>query len=126
MRIRNIVKAALLGCMAVVIAPSAGLAAQAAPAHQHAATAQATPPSGMAAKCQAMMAGHDKMMAETKAADATLDALVKDMNAAAGEAKINAMTAVVNELVRQNKAMHERMGQMHQQMMGGRGMMMPR
>ncbi|MBI4486076.1 MAG: hypothetical protein HY655_08710 [Acidobacteria bacterium] len=65
-------------------------------------------------------------MAEMKTSDAKLDALVKDMNAAAGEAKVTAMAAVANELVRQNKAMHERMGQMHQQMMGGRGMMMQR
>jgi precorrin-3B methylase len=47
------------------------------------------------------------------------------MNVSAGDAKVNAMAAVVNELVRQQKAMHDRMGQMHEQMMG-RGMMMRR
>jgi hypothetical protein len=72
-----------------------------------------------------MMKMHEQMMAEMKAGDAKFDALVKDMNAAAGDAKVNAMAAVVNELVRQHKAMHERMGQMHQQMMGP-GMMMRR
>lgn len=72
-----------------------------------------------------MMKMHEQMMAEMKAGDAKLDALVKDMNAAAGDAKVSATAAVVNELVRQQKAMHERMGQMHQQMMG-RGMMMRR
>jgi hypothetical protein len=82
--------------------------------------AAAQPPSGRAD----MMKMHEQMMAEMKASDAKLDALVKDMNAAAGENKINAIVAVVNELVRQNKAMHEHMGQMHQQIMGGRGMMM--
>jgi hypothetical protein len=46
------------------------------------------------------------------------------MNAATGDAKITAMSAVVNELVRQQKEMHDRMAQMHQEMMGGRGMMM--
>jgi hypothetical protein len=72
-----------------------------------------------------MMKMHEQMMAEMKAGDAKLDALVKDMNVSAGDAKVNAMAAVVNELVRQQKAMHDRMGQMHQQMMG-RGMMMRR
>jgi hypothetical protein len=64
------------------------------------------------------------MMAEMKAAEARLDALVKDMNAASGNAKVTAIAAVVTELVAQQKSMHARMGQMHQQMMGGRGMMM--
>ena len=71
-----------------------------------------------------MMKMHEQMMAEMKASDAKLDALVKQMNAATGDAKVNAVAAVVSELVRQHKAMHEHMGQMHQQMMGGRGMMM--
>ena len=73
---------------------------------------------------QDMMKMHEQMMADMKAADSRLDALVKEMNAAGGEAKVNAVAAVVTELVRQQKLMHEHMGQMHQQMMGGRGMMM--
>jgi len=75
---------------------------------------------------QDMMKMHEQMMAEMKAGDARLDALVKDMNDAKGDTKVDAVAAVVNELVRQHKAMHGRMGQMHQQMMGGRGMMMGR
>ena len=75
---------------------------------------------------QDMMKMHEQMMAEMKAGDAKLDALVKDMNDAKGDAKVNGVAAVVNELVRQHKAMHGHMGQMHQQMMGGRGMMMGR
>lgn len=63
-------------------------------------------------------------MAEMKAADGKLDTSVKEMNAASGEAKVNAVAAVVSELVRQQKSMHDRTGQMHEQMMGGRGMMM--
>jgi len=73
---------------------------------------------------QDMMKMHEKMMAEMKAGDAKLDALVKQMDTAAGDTKVNAVAAVVSELVRQHKAMHEHMGQMHQQMMGGRGTMM--
>jgi hypothetical protein len=75
---------------------------------------------------QEMMKMHEQMMAEMKAGDARLDALVTDMNAASGDAKVTAIAAVVTELVRQHKAMHERMGQMHQRMMDGRGMMMKR
>jgi hypothetical protein len=78
------------------------------------------------ANMQDMMKMHEQMMAEMKAGNAKLDALVRDMNAASGGAKINAVAAVVNELVQQHKAMHEHIGQMHQQMMGGRGMMMRR
>jgi hypothetical protein len=66
---------------------------------------------------------HEQMMAEMKAADAKLDALVRAMNSATGEKKADAIAAVVNELVNQHKSMHGRMGQMHEQMMG-RGMMM--
>jgi len=92
--------------------------------------AQAPPPAqgsqsgGQASSnMQDMMKMHEQMMAEMKAADGRLDALVKDMNAASGDAKVNAVAAVVTELVRQQKSMHDRMGQMHQQMMMG-GMMM--
>lgn len=89
-------------------------------------TAQA--PSAQAAQprpsnMQEMMKMHEQMMAEMKAADSKLDALVKDMNTATGDTKVNAVAAVVTELVRQQKSMHDRMGQMHQQMMMG-GMMM--
>jgi hypothetical protein len=72
---------------------------------------------------QDMMKMHDRMMAEMKAANAKLDQLVQKMDAATGDAKVNATAGVVKELVAQHKAMHDRMGQMHQQMMGGRGMM---
>jgi hypothetical protein len=82
-------------------------------------TAAPPSPSGMGD----MMKMHEKMMADMKAGDARLDALVKSMNAAAGDAKTNAIAAVVNELVQQHKAMHAHMGEMHQHMMGGQQMM---
>jgi hypothetical protein len=69
---------------------------------------------------------HERMMAEMKQGDATLTALVKDMSTAKGDAKVDAVAAVVTELVRQHKAMHERMGEIHGQMMHGRGGMMQR
>ena len=70
-----------------------------------------------------MMKMHEQMMAEMKADEAKLDALVTAMNAASGNGKVNAVATVVNELVRQHKAMHARMAEMHQEMMGGPGMM---
>jgi vancomycin resistance protein YoaR len=90
-----------------------------------ASASQASPPREQPqANMQDMMKMHEQMMAEMKAADGRLDSLVKEMNAASGEAKVNAVAVVVTELVGQQKAMHEHMRQMHQQMMGGRGMMM--
>jgi vancomycin resistance protein YoaR len=99
---------------------------------EHAHDSQASPPSsptqasptGMAE----MMKMHEQHMAEMKAADARLDELVREMNSATGEAKISALTQVVTELVRQQKAMHDQMGTMGRQMMmqmmsDGRGMM---
>ncbi len=75
---------------------------------------------------QDMMKMHEQMMAQMKEGDVKLDALVKEMNAASGDAKVNAVAAVVAELVRQHKAMHEHMGHMHQHMTSERGMMMKR
>jgi hypothetical protein len=115
MSIRHIVTAALVGGMAVVM--SAGLAAQTPPAHQHPTTQAATSPTDMAAKCQAMMAGHEKMMAETKAADLRLDGLVAQMNAATGQPKVDATAAVVSEMVAQRKAMRDGMMKMQPRMM---------
>ena len=116
MRFSNIWTAALVGCMAIVCAPSTSFA-QAAPAHQHPATAQAKPASGMDAKCQAMMAEHEKMMAQTKAADVRLDSLVAAMNAATGQPKVDATAAVVTEMVAQRKAMRDGMMTMESDMM---------
>jgi len=117
MGIRHIVTAALVGGMAVVMSASPGLAAQAPPAHQHPATQPAAPPSDMAAKCQAMMADQEKMMAETKAADLRLDGLVAQMNTATGQPKIDATAAVVSEMVAQRKAMRDGMMKMQPGMM---------
>ena len=117
MRIRHIVTTALVGGMAVAISASPGLAAQAPPMHQHMATQKAAPPSDMAAKCQAMMADQEKMMAEVKAADLRLDGLVAQMNAATGQPKVDATAAVVSEMVAQRKAMRDGMMKMQPSMM---------
>ena len=122
-----ITRAVLVTAIAGLLTLGAGIAQSGVGAEQT--TPQIPAPQGTTPQPQPGMANmmkmHEQMMAEMKAGDAKLDALVKDMNVSAGDAKVNAMAAVVNELVRQQKAMHDRMGQMHQQMMG-RGMMMQR
>ena len=59
-----------------------------------------------------------KMMAEMKAMDATLDVLMTKMNAATGEAKVDAIAELLTAIVQQRAAMHDRMMQMQSQMMG--------
>lgn len=73
--------------------------------------------SDMSAQCKAMMASHGQMMTEMKAADARLDDLVSKMTAASGQAKIDAIAAVVTEIVAQRKAMRDGMMKMHGSMM---------
>ena len=71
----------------------------------------------MAEQREAMMAKHQEMMAEMESMDAKLDSLVAAMNAATGDDKVNAMAAVLDELVKQRGAMREKMQQKHMGMM---------
>jgi hypothetical protein len=71
----------------------------------------------MSAKCQAMMADHEKMMTEMKAADQRLNDLVAKMNAASGMEKADATSAVVSEMVAQRLAMRDGMMKMAHGMM---------
>jgi hypothetical protein len=116
--------------VALSVASSVGLGlAQFTTAAQNHASQPSVQAAEQAQGMPGMMRMHEQMMAEMKVGDARLDALVKEMNAASGDAKVTAMAAVVNELVSQHKSMHGRMGEMgemHQRMMGGRGMMMNR
>jgi len=59
-----------------------------------------------------MVEMHRHMMAEHKAADAAVQSLIETMNAATGEAKIDAMAAVIVELARQRTMMHNHMEHM--------------
>ena len=118
MRVKRIVTAMMAGCAAVVISAVPGLAAQTPQAPQHATTDQVKPPSGMEAKCQAMMAERDKMMTDMKAADQRLDGLVATMNTASGTEKMAATATVVTEMVTQRRTMRDGMMKMHEDMMG--------
>ena len=112
----NRLAVAVLASGALLLASLPGLAGQ---IHhpQHAATDKAKPPSGMAAKDQALMADHEKMMADMKAADQRLDALITKMNAATGMDQPAATAAAVTEMVTQSRTMREAMMKAQQGMM---------
>jgi hypothetical protein len=66
---------------------------------------------------QAMMAQHRAWMGEEKALDAKLDKLVQAMDEAHGTQKVDAVAAVVRELVTQRKALGQHMLAMQPMMM---------
>ncbi len=105
----------LIGLLAALGIPVLVLAQSGAPAeHQHATT------QGPASNQSQMMQMHQKMMDEMAAMDQKLDALVTQMNAAQGQAKVDAMAAVITEMINQRKQMREQMtSTMGRGMMGG-------
>jgi len=60
---------------------------------------------------------HEAMMERMRTHQEKLDELVAAMEAAEGQAKVEAIAAVVKELVAQRKARLERMQEMHERMM---------
>lgn len=117
MSVNKTVSALVAGCAVVVMSAASGFAAQTPREHQHAAADKAKPPSGMEAKCKAMMAEKEKMMADLKVADQRLDELVAQMNTASGMEKTTATAAVVTEMVTQRRTMREGMMRMQEGMM---------
>ena len=117
MSVKRIVTAMMAGCAAVVMSAAPGLYAQTPQEHQHATADKAKPPSGMEAKCQAMMAEREKMMTGMKATDQRLDELVTTMNTASGTEKMTATAAVVTEMVTQRRTMRDGMMKMQEGMM---------
>jgi Skp family chaperone for outer membrane proteins len=122
MRLNKFVTVIVAGCAAVLMSAMPSLAGQMPQVSPKATTAKAKPQAGMsadmAAKCQAMMADHEKMMTEMKAADQRLDDLVAKMNGASGAEKGDATAAVVNEMVTQRRTMRDGMMKMAGGMMG--------
>ena len=118
MSVKKILSMIVAGCAGVLISAAPGLASQATHAAHQAPAAKAKPANAMDAKCQAMMAEKEKMMADMKAADERLDGLVATMNTASGPEKPAATAAVVTEKVTQDRAMRDGMMKMHQDMMG--------
>jgi hypothetical protein len=118
MAMTAIAAAMAAGCAAVVMSAMPGFAAQTPQEHQQATTTEVQAAPGMDAKCQAMMAEKEEMMADMKAADQRLDALVVTMNAASGMDQPAATAAVVSEMVTQRKTMRGGMMKMQEDMMG--------
>ena len=125
-KFKKVVWLAEFAFVTAVAAFSAGsVAAQSASAppaapHQH----QATPPppasttkqeQGSTTVGQDMTSMREKMMADRKAATARLQPLIDTMNAAKGEARVDAIAALLTELVHQRSAQMDQMS----------GMMMP-
>ena len=108
--IMSINKIVIVMVTAVVLSAASGLTAQ--QTAPHVMPDQMKMPADMAAKCKAMMAEHDKMMAATKAADEKLDSLVVKMNAASPAAKPTATASVVTEIVLQRRTMRDGMMKM--------------
>ena len=117
MRVNRMRTAMVAGCAVVLMSAAPGLAAQTPQEHQHAATDQVKPASGMEAKCQAMMAERETMMTAMKAADQRLDDLVAKMNAAAGMEKMAATANVVTAMVTERRTMRDGMMKMQEGMM---------
>ena len=69
-------------------------------------------------RCAAMSEMHQKMMERVGQADTRLSDLADRMNEVSAEAKVEAMAALLNEIVTQRTSMHERMSTMHNRMMG--------
>ena len=78
--------------LALLIGPPAARAQ----AHAHEKQGEVGAP--MMQECQAMMAAREQMMLEMRSADAKLDELIAAMNAAKGEAKVEALARAVTEM----------------------------
>lgn len=122
---RTLMKVMLgIGLAVLVIALSAevvanvGLAAATFGIQQTSSQAPAAGNDQMRTMHQNMMAMRQKMMAEAAASDARLQELVDKMNAAKGEARVDALAAVVTELVQQHKGAPGHMLQMMPNMSG--------
>lgn len=73
--------------------------------------------SGMMDECKSMMSAREQRKNEMEDAQAKLDALVKEMHAADGDAKLKVMEKVVTELVSRRKSMMSEMMLMEPRMM---------
>ncbi len=110
--------ATLLATIAVPILVVAQAPATTGHQHERATAQDSTATQGQGDQMKQM---HQKMMAEMQVMDQKLDGLVAQMNAAQGQAKVDAMAAVINEMNNDRKEMMQHMTSMmgHGGMMGG-------
>ena len=114
MKTRVAVLGGVLAVAALTIAPAQGW--QVSP-EEHAKHHPAEQAEKATPAPQAKMAGMD--MKAMMASNARLDALVTKMNAAQGQAKVDAMAELLTALVQQHESMHGNMGQMMSKMKDG-------
>ena len=100
--------------MAVTVACASGLAAQQPGGHPGPGPRHGSDSAG--ARMHSMMQQHAR---EMDSLDARLDSLTSRMNRSTGNARVEAMAAVITELVAQRRAMRAH----HREMMQGPGMM---
>jgi hypothetical protein len=124
-RLASLVMAAAAAIFASGLATATPAEARGGRQHDHQATpADQKEQPGSADATHDMNAMRETMMATNSAADATLQPLIERMSATKGEAKVDAMAAVIVELVRQRSDMRGQMDQMSEKMPEMMGMMM--
>jgi len=106
-----------IGGLVAVVASVHAQSAPATPAVAQAPHTMAGQAPGMAMSDAQMMAMHEKMLAEMKASDVKLDAVIAKMNTATGAAKVDAVAEALTAMVAQHKSMRDGMLQMQNQMM---------
>ena len=97
----------------LVALPRLAAAQENPPAHPGAPPCPAGQECPMQPDHEAMMARHQAMMQAHEAGAARIQELQDRMHGATGEAKVEAMEALLDELLAQHRAMHESMMQMH-------------
>ncbi len=116
MKTRAVMALMIVGCLL-----AGGAGAQMAPGTQGSPKAgqanKAEMTDAMMKKCKTVMAEREGMMTHMKAMEATLDQLVATMRVADRDHKLGAMSAVIEEMVAQRKAMREMNESMAGQMM---------
>lgn len=108
--------------IALVALPRIAAAQQDAPPHRGAADCPAGQECPMPPNADAMQARHAAMMQQHEQAAARIQELQDRMHAATGEAKVDAIEALLDEMLAQHRAMHEMMMGMHHPPGMGEGM----
>jgi hypothetical protein len=99
--------------IALFALPRAAAAQEHPPGHQGAQTCPAGQECPMHADDEAMQARHEAMMQQHQENAARIQELQDRMHAATGDAKVQAMEALLDEMLAQDRAMHEMMMGMH-------------
>ena len=108
--------------LAVLATPrfAAGQEQEAQPQREHACPAGQTCP--MPRDHEAMKERHEAMMQMHEQGAARLQELQDEMHAATGDAKVDAIATLLDEILAQHRAMHQMMMGMHHPMMEHEGM----